>query len=99
MGNKETGVPNAYARWDIAKYLFDYGFANYAKERQTLRSSPLPWRLPEQTENFASNDPEEGSLEVTADLTGIGTDTQLLDAATVPGTSGRKHQAGGKNND
>lgn len=83
VGNKETGVPNAYARWDIAKYLFDYGFANYAKVDLAQFADPVA--LTEQTENFASNDPEEGSLEVTADLTGIGADTQLLDAATVQG--------------
>lgn len=83
VGDKETGVPNAYARWDIAKYLFDYGFANYAKV--DLAQFAAPVALTEQTENFAANDPEEGSLEVTADLTGVKSDTQLLDAATVQG--------------
>lgn len=82
-GDKETGTPNAWARWDIARYLFDYGFENYAKVDLAQYAAPVA--LTEQTEDFASNDPEEGVLEVTADLSGIESNTQLLDAQTAAG--------------
>lgn len=83
VGDKEAGIPNAYARWDIAKYLFDYGFANYAKIDLAQFAAPVAFT--EQIENFAANDPEKGSLEVEADLAGVESDTQLLDAATAQG--------------
>ncbi len=81
--DKEQGIPGAHARWDITKYLFDYGFENFAKV--DLAKFAAPVALTEQVENASGNDPQEGSLEVSADLSGIAADTQLLDAATAKG--------------
>lgn len=83
VGDKDAGIPNAFARWDIARYLFDYGFTNYAKVDLAQFASPVA--LTEQIGNVANNDPGEGSLEVKADLTGVASDVQLVDAATVQG--------------
>ncbi|MEA5002442.1 MAG: D-alanyl-D-alanine carboxypeptidase family protein [Christensenella sp.] len=83
LGDKAAGIPNSYARWDIAKYLFEYGFANYAKVDLTQYVAPLS--VTEQIEGAAGNDPEEGKLEVTADLSGEKTEVRLVDATTAQG--------------
>lgn len=86
IGEKQDGVevvPNAYARWNIAKYLFDYGFANYAKVDFSQYASAIA--LTEQITGAASNDPQKGELAVKADLSGIESQTQLVDASTVQG--------------
>ena len=75
--------PDAYARWDIAKYLFDYGFSNFAKVDLSQYASAVA--LTEQIAGVSGNDPEKGELEVKADLSGIPSETQLMDAATVQG--------------
>lgn len=75
--------PDSHARWDIAKYLFDYGFENFAKVDLAKYASPVA--LTEQIENASGNDPQEGTLEVSADLSKIASDTQLIDAATAKG--------------
>ncbi len=81
--DKEAGIPGAHARWTITKYLFDYGFANYAKV-DLLQYAPAV-ALTETIEGAAGNDPEKGSVEVKADLSGVQSETQLMDAATVQG--------------
>lgn len=83
VGDKEAGTPNAWARWDIARYLFDYGFSSYAKVDLAQYAAPVS--LTEQTEDFAANDPEDGTLEVTADLSAVSSNTQLVDAETAAG--------------
>lgn len=83
IGDKEAGIPNAYARWEIAQYLFEYGFSNYAKVDLGQYVSPLS--VTEKIEGAAGNDPQEGKLEVTADLSGDKTDVRLLPAATAQG--------------
>ena len=44
-----------------------------------------PVSLTEQIENASGTDPQEGTLEVSADLSKIASDTQLIDAATAKG--------------
>ena len=83
IGDKDAGIPNAYARWDIAKYLFDYGFTNFAKVDVAQYITPVS--LMQQVQDVAENDPQEGSLEVNTDLSGEKTDVRLLDAATAQG--------------
>lgn len=79
--DKEAGIPGAHARWTIAKYLFDYGFANFAKVN-LLQYAPTV-ALTETIEGAAGNDPENGAVEVKADLSVVQSETQLMDAATV----------------
>lgn len=81
--DKEAGIPGAHARWDIAKYLFDYGFTNYAKVDLAQYASAVA--LTEHIDGVAGNDPQKGELEVKADLSGIKADTQLLNTATAQG--------------
>lgn len=83
MGDKEAGIPNSYARWEIAKYLFDYGFTNYAKV--DLGQYVAPFSVTETIEGAAGNDPQDGQLEVTANLSEDKTDVRLVDAATAQG--------------
>ncbi|MEG2574959.1 MAG: D-alanyl-D-alanine carboxypeptidase family protein [Christensenella sp.] len=75
--------PQANARWDIAKYLFEYGFTNYVKVDLAKYVSEVA--LTEKAENFSNNDPQKGEFDVAVDLSGIKTDERLMDAVTVKG--------------
>ncbi len=96
IGDKAAGIPSAYARWDIAKYLFEYGFTNYAKVDLAQYVAPLS--VTEQIEGAAGNDPEEGKLEVTADLSQEKTDVRLVEAAVAQGLADGSMQLEQKTN-
>lgn len=83
IGNKDEGIPNSYERWEITKYLFEYGFANY--EKVDLKQFASEVAFTEQIQGVASNDPQNGELEVKADLTKVESGAKLMDAATVKG--------------
>lgn len=58
------GAPSGSERFDVAKEMFDYGFANYRLYPVAQRGTPVRGRLP-----VVSGDADSVSLELDGDLT------------------------------
>jgi len=68
LADDENGVPAAYARWDIARQLFDYGFGNFAKVdiAQYVTAFSTHRQIGDET------------IEAAADLSGVQPNERLL---------------------